>query len=369
MAIEGELVVRVTTSLGRVTRAQARAERPRVAGRLFAGRAAGEAPALAGALFAICGRSQAIAAEGAIERAQGRSATQATSNARDLRIAAETIHEHAWRLLVDWPKLAGRSPEIEWLARGRRVLAPLLEAREVDGLGDARDAAIAWAREAIFGISHAGFLAIDTVEGLRRWVATAATPVAALAAHLLEERASLGASDVAFLPFGTDRWIERAMAPALDRDAGFDDMPHWQGEARETGALARMAGHPLTDAVIGTWGRGLGARFVARLLETAAALEAFGGRHGAVSLGEASAIAWVDTARGLLLHRVRVEGDRIVAYRIVAPTEWNFHPEGAFTRGALVLAAGDTARLENDVRWIVASLDPCVGVRYEARHA
>lgn len=369
MAIEGELVVRVATASGRVMRAQARAERPRVAGRLFAGRTAGEAPALAGALFAICGRSQAIAAEGAIELAQGRSPAQATRNARDLRIAAETIHEHAWRLLVDWPKLAGRSPEIERLARGRRVLAPLLEARDAGELGGARDAAIAWARDAIYGVPHTAFLAIDTIDGLHRWKDTAATPVAALATHLLGERATLGASDVAFLPFGTDRWIERAMAPALDRDAGFDDVPHWQGEPRETGPLARMAGHPLTDAVIGAWGRGLGARFVARLLETAAALEAFGGRHGAVSLGDASAIAWVDTARGLLLHRVRVEGERIAAYRIVAPTEWNFHPEGAFTRGALALAAGDAARLENDVRWIVASLDPCVGVRYEAQHA
>ena len=369
MAIEGELVVRVTTASGRVTRARASAERPRVAGRLFAGRAAGEAPALAGALFAICGRSQAIAAEGAIELAQGRSPTQATRNARDLRIAAETIHEHAWRLLVDWPKLAGRPPEVELLARGRRVLAPLLEVREGEDPGSARDAAIAWAREAIYGGPHAAFLAIDTIDGLHRWMDTAGTPVAALAMHLLGERAALGASHVAFLPFGTDRWIERAMPPALDADAGFDDVPHWHGEPRETGPLARMAGHPLADAAIGAWGRGLGARFVARLLETAAALEAYGGRHGAVSLGDASAIAWVDTARGLLLHRVQVEGERIAAYRIVAPTEWNFHPEGAFTRGALALAAGDAARLESDVRWIVASLDPCIGVRYEAQHA
>lgn len=369
MAIEGELVVRVTTASGRVTRAQARAERPRVAGRLFAGRTAGEAPALAGALFAICGRSQSIAAESAIETAQGRPPAQGTRNARDLRIAAETIHEHAWRLLVDWPNLAGRSPEIERLARGRRVLAPLLEAREAGELGEAREAAIAWAREAIFGCPHADFLRIDSVGGLRRWVDTAGTPVAALAAELLADRATLGASDIAFLPFGTDRWIERALAPMLDRDADFDDVPHWQGEARETGALARMAGHPLTDAVIGAWGRGLGARFVARLLETAAALEAFGGRHGAVFLGDASAIAWVDTARGLLVHRVRVDGERIAAYRIVAPTEWNFHPQGAFTRGAMALVADDTARLEADVRWIVASLDPCVGVRYEAQHA
>ncbi len=53
----------------------------------------------------------------------------------------------------------------------------------------------------------------------------------------------------------------------------------------------------------------------------------------------------------------------------MAPTEWNFHPEGAFARGALSLDAADATRLEGDVRWLVASLDPCVAVRYEAGHA
>jgi hypothetical protein len=369
MAIEGELVVRIATASGRVTRAQARSERPRVAGRLFAGRATAEVPALAGALFAICGRSQAIAAESAIEAARGIAPADARRNARDIRIAAETIHEHAWRLLVDWPKLAGRAPEIEALAQGRRVLAPLLEAGEGAAVTPARDAVIDWARETLFGRPHAAFLAIDTLDGLRNWTDTAATPVAALAADLIAQRAALGASDVAFLPFGTDRWVERALAPAIDADAGFDDVPHWQGEARETGSLARMAGHPLTDAAIRAWGRGVGARFVARLVETAAALEAFGGRHGAVALGAGEGVAWVDTARGLLVHRVGVEGERIGAYRIVAPTEWNFHPQGAFTRGALALEANDAARLEQDVRWLVASLDPCIGVRYEVGHA
>jgi coenzyme F420-reducing hydrogenase alpha subunit len=369
MAIEGELVVRVASASGRVTRATASAERPRVAGRLFPGRAASEVPALAGALFAICGRSQAITSEAAIELARGQSPAPRARNARDVRIAAETIHEHAWRLLVDWPKLAGQAPAVALLAQGRRVLAPLLEACEGEDVGPARDEAIIWARDAIYGGPHASFLALDTIDGLRRWMVSAATPVATLAQDLLADRAPLGASDVGFLPFGADRWVERALAPAIDGDAGFDDVPHLQGAARETGPLARMAGHPLADAAIRAWGKGVGARFVARLLETAAALEAFGGRHGAVALGEDSAIAWVDTARGLLVHRVQVEGERIAAYRIVAPTEWNFHPDGAFTRGALALAADDAARLESSVRWIVASLDPCIGVRYEARHA
>lgn len=369
MAIEGELVVRIATGGGRVSRAEARVERPRVAGRLFTGRPAREAGALAGALFAICGRSQAIAADGAVEAARGDTASAASRQARDARIAAETLHEHAWRLLVDWPRLAGHEPAIEALAGGRRALLPLLAAGEGDDTSRARGEAIAWARETIFGRAPAAFLAMDTIDAFQDWSRNAGTPAAALAARVVAEHATLGATDVLLLPFGDDGWVSRVLAPAIDADAGFDETPHWRGEARETGALARVAGHPLVNAAIARWGKGVGARLVARLVEMAAALEAFGGRHGAARLGEATAVAWVDTARGLLVHHVKLEGERIAAYRIVAPTEWNFHPAGAFSLGAMALAADDGARLESQVRWLVASLDPCVGVRYEAGHA
>ena len=369
MTIEGELVVRIATAGGRVTRAEARAERPRVAGRLFPGRPANEAGALAGALFSICGRSQAIAAEGAVEAARGDAASARRRAARDTRIAAETITEHAWRLLIDWPKLAGGAPHVEALALGRKALAPLLEAGEDTDLSHARDEAIAWASEVIFGRSPAAFLAIEALEDFLAWKVSAGTCVAAFAARMIPTHAALGASDVGFLPLGHDGWISRILAPAIDADAAFDDVPHWNGGARETGALARVASHPLVKASIEQWGRGVGARLVARLVELAAALEAFGGRHGAIPLDAGNAISWVDTARGLLVHRVALEGDRIAAYRIVAPTEWNFHPDGAFTRGAMALAADDTARTEREVHWLVASLDPCVGVRYEASHA
>jgi Ni,Fe-hydrogenase I large subunit len=79
-------------------------------------------------------------------------------------------------------------------------------------------------------------------------------------------------------------------------------------------------------------------------------------------------VGWAETARGLVVHRVRLNGDRVAGYRIVAPTEWNFHPEGAFAQGARRIE-GEARAIEAKVQRLVASLDPCVGVRYEARHA
>ena len=358
-ALEGELVVRLATEAGRVSRAQARSERPHVAARLFGGRPADEAPRLAAAIFAICGRSQAAAAEAAIEAARRVQRSAVARRAREARIAAETMEEHAWRLLVDWPRLAGQAPNVKALARARESLE-----RQ-----NAKDGAIAWASDTVFGRSPAAFLALDSLEGLRTWAAGASTSVAALASHCFDRYARLGASDITPLPRGDEGWVVQALVPAIDAEDAFGEAPHCAGEPRETGPLARNCKNPLVAAAIEAWGRGVGARFAARLVDLAVALESFRGCHGAYGLGEGSAIAWTETARGLLVHRVLLDGERIARYHIVAPTEWNFHPAGAFAKGALALDASDGERLEHEARWLVASLDPCVAVRYEAGHA
>jgi Ni,Fe-hydrogenase I large subunit len=160
------------------------------------------------------------------------------------------------------------------------------------------------------------------------------------------------------------------IAASLESEPAFDDAPSWHGQPRETGPLARMAGHPLMVDAVGTFGQGVGARVIARLLETAAALEDLrtgsGARHRSGRRGEFG-LGWAETSRGLLVHRTRVADGRLAQYRIVAPTEWNFHPEGAFARGTVGLA--DDGGLEAGAHWIVGSLDPCVGVRYEVARA
>lgn len=379
MPLEGELLVRIRSRRGRVIHAEVRAERPRVASRLFPGRLAREAAPLARSLFAVCGRSQAIAAQAAGEAIRGEPAEAAERRARERRIAAETLVEHAWRLLVDAPRLAGREPAIAALAEGRRALAPFLaDTKDMPRATEALD----WSRGTLLGRDPADFLAIDSLDAFREWLRWCATPVAGTCAQLLADDPGLGASDVGLLAPGSDAWIGRPLADAIDDDSDFDAHPHLDGIPRETGPLARVVDHPLAAAAIGAWGRGFGARLVARLVESAALLDALAGkaaghpatrpleaRHGAATTGAAAAISWVETARGLLVHRVALDGERIASYRIVAPTEWNFHPDGAFARGARDLAGGDAGTIEARVRRLVGSLDPCVAVRYEASHA
>ena len=79
--------------------------------------------------------------------------------------------------------------------------------------------------------------------------------------------------------------------------------------------------------------------------------------------------ALAETARGLLMHEIVLDGDRIADYLIVAPTEWNFHPEGALVRRLTGLATADQADLLRTARLDVHTLDPCVACRVEIGHA
>ena len=78
------------------------------------------------------------------------------------------------------------------------------------------------------------------------------------------------------------------------------------------------------------------------------------------SPGVGVGIAQVEAARGLLIHRVAVAGERVRDYRILAPTEWNFHPRGAVALGLSVLPTADERTLSHLAGLFATAVDPCV---------
>jgi Ni,Fe-hydrogenase I large subunit len=105
-------------------------------------------------------------------------------------------------------------------------------------------------------------------------------------------------------------------------------------------------------------------RLIARLVDVLR-LAAPGGRdwlaEGALPLAPGEAVAWAEMARGLLVHWVRLEdspqGPRVADCRVLAPTEWNFHPQGVLAQ-ALASLRGEGATAQA-ARAAVA-FDPCV---------
>jgi Ni,Fe-hydrogenase I large subunit len=71
-------------------------------------------------------------------------------------------------------------------------------------------------------------------------------------------------------------------------------------------------------------------------------------------------LAQVEAARGRLVHRVEVERGSVRRYQILAPTEWNFHPDGAAARALLNLPAGEAALQRRLAAALINAVDPCI---------
>jgi len=380
MSVEGEIVVRVAWDGQRVRDARVASSRPFAASRVLEGLTPSEAVQRLPRLFSICGNAQSAACSRALT---GAGATvEGAMLAAD--VALETVQEYFWRLLIDWPHTMHRDVDAAGVADVRRAIASQTgepgAARRNGGTEALRDLAATLrtiAEQKIYGIPPAEWLTLSDDGALTAWIERAATLPARLLGLLLDTMPSLGRSDVALMPPPRREALLDAVVPAMVRRAQFAAAPTWHGEPVETGALARMRSQPLVASLLARHGNSVAVRMAARLAELATLLAGLDSRSvrdpGAlaesVPLADGEGLGAVQTARGLLLHRARVADGRITRYQIVAPTEWNFHPEGALARGLRGVIAQDCATLEQKTRLAVQGLDPCVAFRIEIRDA
>lgn len=353
MAGPGKLVVRLAWDGATVERVEIVSSRPQAA-RLLKGAAPERAVSLVPLLFSLCGRAQGAAAQAAVGAAQGCAPPHHAHHA----VSCEAVQEHLWRLLLDWPQALGlpaaREDFVRWHARLRHsaetgaALPPLAE-----------EIGSAW-----LGMPCQAWLDLPGLGELQSWWRAEASPAARLFAAL-ERQDQPACGEVALLPA-----LAAKQAQAHEMDAAFAAAPQWAGAPAETGALARHARAPLLQDVLRMRPSGLLARLLARAYDM---LSAVCGtevpRVEAAGDGEGSGLGLVHTARGLLLHRVRLQRGRVAEYCIVAPTEWNFHPAGALARALQGYRTTEEGMLRRRARQWVLALDPCVACEVELRHA
>jgi len=372
VGLEGELRIGLRVRDGRIDRIGIHSTRPDVARSLLQGRTRAEAVAAVPQLFSICAHSQAAAAALACAAAAGE-AVNANRLANDAAsVCAEMVRETAWRTLLEAPREIGEAPGDEAIAAARASLTFHCAAPLGSHPGDvAHTIALA-----AFGVGADEWLALGTLRELDRWAAAGHTATARFIRKVRDDDAAAGrrravgdAADPALLEGQHHAaWIGE-LAAACAADPEFARLPSWRGAPAETGAFARLQSDPLIAEFSGESASRVPARFVARLRELALLLA---GRSvpaiGAQTL-PTGGIAWVENARGLLIHQVQLDQDRVRSYRIVAPTEWNFHPGGALASALLGVAATDLDAVQRHAMRVVNSLDPCVACQVEFDHA
>lgn len=361
MADIGKLTLGVTWDGDTVSGTDIRSTRP-MAAQVLKGKTAEQVLQIVPMLFSVCAHAQAAASSAALRAAQH--GVVAVSPLRGRAIACEAMQEHLWRVMLDWPKLVGAAPQEKrfagWYAMLRRIsageidMAAFLHEFEQEGLG----------------MPVAEWRGINSYQELQAWWRRNAD---SLPAQLLAKLAELEyvrhvQRDVRLLPAWTATDARQACAGRWDAD--FSARPDWHGVAAETGAWSYFAGSALLRDVWQQSGSKALTRLLARLLDVVEM--ASGGAAARLDVASPAAgegIAVVRTARGLLMHRVRIAAEQVADYAIVAPTEWNFHPGGAFADDLRGLKECDAERVQQLAHIEALSLDPCVAYEIEVLHA
>ena len=290
-------------------------------------------------LFSVCAQGQHVVAQAALAAAgAGVAPPSADQGVRVQRVA---LVEHLWRLLLDWPAEtddgAGRMAENKarfagWFRRLRSDQSFVEIQNDLERqIPELRD----WAKDG------------TEIKGADEGCGAAGLPRFPSADDLLNHLKNVG---------------------GLSED--FCVRPNWQGFAVETGSFEA---HRSDDSVaeLSAAGRTLAARRMARVMALSRLVDELGtGAPAKVTLETRSgqgAMAAIETARGCLVHDVALSDGVISHYAILAPTEWNFHPESAWIRrleGALnsvpKLPVDDIQRIVH--AWAM-TIDPCVPIR------
>ncbi|WP_085318038.1 hypothetical protein [Derxia lacustris] len=347
--------------------------RPAVARSLLRGLGVDLVPRLLGQLHALCGGAHELAARLALDAARGEAAS--ANGAQRSALGLQAQREHLRRVWLDWPRLLGAESDIT-----ADTLGPLRDLwRQQAGADSAEQARLlrGWLAQHVFGVAPDHWLdriASDRAGRLRDWLDRGATGPARWLAACRDRADELACDADPALPASVDA---TALAHWLGdwRDARQLPEAQWRGGPRETGCWTRADGaHAQANRARASHARAAGGhdvgappgvsafdRILAKLeeiarLAAAPGLLAAAGHAVAPGIG----VAWVETARGVLAHIAETDSaGRVLAYDIVSPTEWNFHPEGAAAR-ALALLAPDATVAARDCALLAAAFDPCV---------
>jgi hypothetical protein len=332
--------------------------------RLVRGQPAGVLPGLLGSLFNLCGQSHRLCSHLALEAATpGRWPPAPPARALQREAAAE----HVRRIGLDWPRLLipgqagqpaiGDLRRCPWLAT--RAGAPVPWAEALDWLqacwlemsphtwlrlwqADGADWLRAWSER------HEGWLAL-----LLRAARPADMPLALAATPALRPHAE---------PVGM-----RTLGAWFTEDGADPMAPRWNGRPAHTGTWTRRHAEdgPVTETAWALLGWRIAELVRLSLPDEAARAGAGWLDWGAEALAPGEAVAWVEMARGLLVHYVRLTDDeggraRVSDAQVLAPTDWNFDAHGVAAQALARLPAEDGPDPGPRVRLLMAALDPCV---------
>ncbi len=332
--------------------------RPNLAQKMLKGQTPEEAIKRITQLMTVCQNAQTAAAKLALG--------YKLIDEEILTIEYENIEQGFWRLVIDLPKLLDIELPLLVFIKLRQAIAHQNKAE------------IKLYAEQLFQqlcqLSSNEFTQLSN-STLLHWLNESDSPMACC----LRQVALMMPTDVSNNDKGSkpsllatfpDETLLITLGALLQSEDSFYQKPSLNEQSCETGSLSAMQNHPLFSLLLT---QGVAGRFVSRLLYIANKISELDNDistrsiSGCFSLQQSESttekgfsLGWVQTARGLLVHMANIQEDKIIQYSIVAPTEWNFHPEGALNKMLIHSHFSSTQLAEKAVKLAILALDPCL---------
>lgn len=331
-------------------------------------------PARLGSLFSLCGQAHRLCADMAVTSALGRSALTRLNAAQALQ--QETLREHVRRIGLDWPgQLAFGRPSDQARQQAQVALqqCPLFTAAVAPDLSGSQQPEPCpglqpWLETHLLGVPAPVWLAHwehDPAAWLRAWSDEDSGWLGGLLRQARPQADKLTPA-APFLRVHASEAGLMVLADCLLRQSGFTRQPLWRGQCAETGPWTRL--RQANPELINTPWLRLGSR-LAELVRLALPDEprrsgASWLAMGSMATARGEGLAWVEMARGLLVHHVQLDGTqedaRVASCHVLAPTEWNFHPQGAVAQALEQLPRPTTPGVCRETDLLFSAYDPCV---------
>ncbi len=371
MSIEGRLEIILQKGGGGIEKALINSSRPLQIASFFYGKNPEEVLTLIPSLFSICGIAQTYAAVAACEQAVGVEISLETHHARQIAVWAETAREHITRIALDWGKPVGSTAIKEIIPLAQRVKQSVGPAFALGGEAAIDRAALetqienlqSYLEKDIFGEPLEAWRQRQDIKNLEVWVREKETQAACLLKQVIKQDWQ-GAGNSGELQ-GVPELKPEPLFDCLDNRA-FIAQPTWNDVPKETTALTRSSDNLLIQSLMNQYGLGLLTRLTGLLVELAnipirmqGLLDGEGEPQTAPTKPNRG-LAQIEAARGRLIHGVRLTDGLISGYRILAPTEWNFHPKGCAAQALENISSADDETIVQQAKLVICAIDPCV---------
>ncbi len=382
-SVEGNIIIYLHTNDRQVNHVHIQNQRNLAASKVLLGKSVDQATQMVPLLFSLCSTAQTCVAVAAIEQATNIEIDEQTRAQRAALVRMETLREQIWRVLIDWPWFIGEPANhralqqvIQICEKYKQLLAPQQQQLKPGGhpnldhsleskIDDLQRQLSSILEQNVFALPLKAWLELQTINNLIHWSARRETSSARLISHLQAmDWEQSGKCPILPIPVMDSERLHYALQ--LEH---FIQKPRWHDRCHETGNIARCSSE-LIKSLQREFGNGLLTRLTVRLTEVAQLTQ----RMADLSTDQTSdvfldndeqlemgtGLAHIMAARGQLTHQVKVANDVIQNYKILAPTEWNFHPEGVVA-SSLSSLTGKQKEIELQTRLLINCVDPCVG--------